>query len=69
MEDNEATQGVQIRFPLRMYEELKSRAARERRSLNNETVYILETYFEIEEMVEKARKAGATEGSGGKAGA
>jgi hypothetical protein len=67
MKKSETPQAVQIRFPLRTYEELKTRAVRERRSLNNETVYILETYFGIEEMVEKARKAGATEGSGGKA--
>jgi hypothetical protein len=62
MKNTEATQAVQIRFPLPMYEELKRRCISERRSLNNEVVHILSVYFDIDAMLIKAKAEMETAG-------
>jgi hypothetical protein len=61
-EHKEAVQAIQVRFPVWMYEELKDRAVRDRRSFNNEVVHLIQVLFDIGDMVEAAR-----EGSGDKA--
>jgi hypothetical protein len=70
-EDKEAVQAIQVRFPAWMYEELKDRAQKERRSFNNEVIHLIQVLFDmgdmVEKAVEKAKKETAREGSGGKA--
>ena len=62
MKAEEEIMGVQIRFPLPMYEELKRRCISERRSLNNEVVHILGVYFDIDAMLIKAKAEMETAG-------
>ena len=45
----EETKAIQIRFPLEIYEELKKRAKKERRSLNAEVIVSLDDYLAAKE--------------------
>ena len=58
MREKQEYRGLQIRFPIEIYRELKKRAKESRRSFNGEVVASVEKYIVAMEAVEaaKARK-------------
>lgn len=68
MKDREEKKAIQIRFPIWMYEKLKTRAKEERRTLNGEVCFALQAYIEAIAAGEK-RNGTTAERLGGKANA
>jgi hypothetical protein len=54
MKREEETKGVQIRFPVPMYEKLKARSKKSLRSLNAEVIVSLEKLFAAEDAILEA---------------
>jgi hypothetical protein len=52
----EKTKGIQIRFPIHMYEKLKAKAKESLRSLNAEVIVSLERLFAAEDAILEARR-------------
>jgi len=70
MKVREETKALQVRFPVAIYQDLKKRAGKSKRSLNAEVIVSVERFIAAMEAVEANGRKNAISGdSPGKAGA